>query len=393
MTRATLRVFFGLGAALALSACGPDPEPATAATPPPTTATTTVATGPATPPAGSEPSAEQRKEAARAAFAAKDYAKARSELDAVLAKNPNDVDALKLLSDVHAAQGDAPGTTDALLRATKADNGKDEILALAAAKHLYDARRYDDAITVTQLATKANDKSVPAWMYMGLAQIAKEDYAAASETYAKLTTAMPDEPLLWAELAANQAAAGKADDAKKSAKTALEKWTDARNPKSTKDIKFGKGAEEIVKISRAYRRAGDAKAAEGALGKYTVAKDETAPQVDVERGLLRVASKDGKGALAAATKAKAAKGDGYAPAHLVEAGAAAVSKKSDEAKTHLAMYDQGATPDLAWERKWIETLAAGAPAAPAGDTKAGDTKAGDTKGGTGAPKPTPAPKK
>ncbi len=384
MTRATLRVFFGLGAALAVSACGPDPEPTTGANPPTTTTSTAVATatGPATA-TPAEPSVEQRKEAAKAAFAAKDYGKAKTELDAVLAKNPNDVDALKLLSDVHAAQGNPAGTTDALLRATKADNGKDEILALAAAKMLYDGRRYDDAITVTQMATKANDKSTPAWMYMGLSQVGKGDYAGAAETYAKLTTAMPDEPSLWAELAANQAAAGKADDAKKSAKTALDKWTEARNPKTTKDIKFGKGAEEIAKIARAYRRAGDTKAAEGALSKYTVPKDETAPALDIERGLTRVASKDAKGALAAATKAKAAKGEGYAPAHLVEAGAAAVNKKPDEAKTHLAMYDQAASPDLAWERKWIETLAAGGGEAPAGAAKAG----------AGAPKAPPAEKK
>ncbi len=372
MTRATLRVFFAPGAALLLSACGPEPEPTTAATPPPAASTTAVATATVAPPPA-EPSPEQRKEAARAAFAAKDYAKAKSELDAVVAKNPNDVDALKLLSDVSAAQGDKPGTTDALFRAAKADNGKEEVLALSAAKHLYDAHRYDDAITVAQMATKANDKSIPAWMYLGLAQVGKQDYAAAAETYAKLTAAAPDEPSFWADLAANQAAAGKADDAKKSAKTALEKWTDARNPKSQKDVKFGKGADEIITIARAYRRAGDVKAAEGALAKYTVPKDETAPAMDVERGLARVASKDGKGALAAAAKAKSVKGEGYAPAHLVEAGAAAVNKKPDEAKSHLAIYDQGAVPDLAWERKWIESLAAG--------------------GGEAAPKGPAAPKK
>jgi tetratricopeptide (TPR) repeat protein len=362
MTRATLRVFFGLGAALAVSACGPDPEPTTAATPPATTTTATGVATAATPPPAAEPSVEQRKEAAKAAYAAKDYAKAKTELDAVLAKNPNDVDALKLLSDVHTSQGDLAGTTDALFRAAKADSGKDEILALSAAKHLYDARRYDDAITITQLATKSNDKSVPAWMYMGLSQVGKQDYAGAAETYAKLTTAMPDEPSLWADLAANQAAAGKTDDAKKSAKSALDKWTEARNPKTTKDIKFGKGAEELVVIARAYRRAGDVKAAEGALAKYAVPKDETAPVIDVERGFARIASKDGNGALAAAKKAKAAKGEGYAPAHLVEAGAATLNKKPDEAKTHLGMYDMGAMPELAWERKWIETLAAAAPA-------------------------------
>jgi len=369
MTRATLRVFFGLGAALAVSACGPDPEPTTAAAPPPATSTATAAPTATTPPPPAEPSAEQRRESAKTAFAAKDYAKAKSELDALLGKNPNDVEALKLLSDVHAAQGNPSGATDALFRATKADNGKEEILALSAAKHLYDAKRFDDTIAVTQLATKANAKSIPAWMYLGLAQVAKEDYAGAAETYAKLTTEMPDEPSLWANLAVNQAAAGKADDAKKSAKTALDKWTEARDPKSTKDIKFGKGPVEIIKIARAYRRAGDAKAGEGALAKYSVAKDETAADYDVEKGLLRVASKDGNGAAAAAKKAKAAKGDWFTPAHLVEAGAAALGKKADEAKSHLAIYDQAAIPDLAWERKWIETLASGTSAAPATGAK------------------------
>jgi predicted Zn-dependent protease len=371
MTRATLRVTFLLGAALAVSACGPDPEPTTAANPPTNgTATATAATTAATtPPPAAEPSAEQRREAAKAALAAKDFGKAKSELDAVLAKNPNDLDALRLLADVHAAQGDTPGATDALLRAAKADNGKDEILALSAAKHTYEARRYDDTITVAQLGTKANDKSLPLWGYLALAQVAKQDYAAAAETYAKLTTAAPDEPFYWAELAQNQAAAGKADDAKKSAKTALDKWTEARDPKSKKDIKLGKGPNEIIKIARAYRRAGDAKAGEGALAKYTVAKDETAADIDVEKGLLRIANKDGNGALAAAKKAKAAKGDWFTPAHLVEAGAAALGKKPDEAKSHLAIFDQAPLADLAWERKWIETLATAAPAAPAGGAK------------------------
>jgi hypothetical protein len=368
----TLRLLLVLSTT-ALTACGPDPEPTTAAAPPPPA--TTAAPAPTTPPPPAEPSAEQRKEAARAAIAAKDFAKARTELDAALAKNPNDVDALKLLHEAAAGQNDSAGATDALFRAAKADNGKDEVLALGAAKALYDARRYDDAITVTQAATKTNDKSVPAWMYLGMSQSAKEDYAGAAETYGKLASVLPDEPRVHADLALAQAAAGKNDEAKKTAKTALDKWNEARAPKSQKDVKYGKGAEEIARIARAYRRAGDAKGAEATLAKYAVPKDETAPMLDVERGLARLASKDGKGAAAAATKAKTAAGEGFAPAHLVEAGAAALAKKPDEAKTHLAMYDKGASPDFAWEKKWVETLASGDAAKPAADkTPTADAK-------------------
>ncbi len=376
----TLRLLLALSTT-ALTACGPDPEPTTAATPPPPA--TTAAPTATTPPPPAEPTAEQRKEAARAALAAKDYGKARTELDAALAKNPNDVDALKMLNEAAVGQNDAAGATDALFRAAKADNGKDELLALGAAKGLYDARRYDDAIAVTQLATKANDKSAPAWMYMGMSQTAKEDYAGAAETYGKLAGLLPDEPHVHADLALNQAAAGKTDDAKKTAKAALDKWTEARSPKSKVDVKFGKGAEEIARIARAYRRAGDPKGAEAALAKYPAPKDETTPLLDVERGLARVANKDGKGAQAAATKAKAAVGEHFAPAHLVEAGVAALAKKPDEAKAHLGMYDKGATPDFAWEKKWIEGLAAG------DASKAPEKKPiADTKKPT-----TPAPKK
>lgn len=367
MTRQTPPLF-ALSLVLGIAGCGPDPEPTTASNPPMPTATAAPTPTATTPPPPAEPSAEQRKEAARAAIAAKDYGKAKSELAAALAKNPNDVDALKLLADVAAAQNDTAGSTDALFRAAKADGGKDEVLALAAAKSLYDARRYDDAIAVTQMATKSNDKSIPAWMYMGMSQTAKEDYAGAAETYGKLASALPDEPHVHADLALAQAAAGKTDDAKKTAKSALDKWSEARNPKTTKDIKYGKGADEIARIARAYRRAGDAKGAEAALAKYNVPKDETAPMLDVERGLARLASKDGKGAATAATKAKAAAGEAFAPAHLVEAGAAALAKKPDDAKMHLAAYDKAATPDFAWERKWVESLSS-ADSKPAADTK------------------------
>ena len=115
-----------------------------------------------------------------------------------------------------------------------------------------------------------------------------------------------------------------------------------------------------------YRRAGDAKAAEGALGKFPVAKDETAPMLDVEKGFARLASKDGKGAAALADKATKAAGDGFAPAHLLHAGVSAANKKADEAKGHLAAYDKTAADPtkLAWERKWVEDLLAGG-----GDTK------------------------
>lgn len=356
----TLRLLLALSTT-ALTACGPDPEPTTAAAPPPPTTTAE----PAPPPPPPEPTAEQRKEAARAALAAKDFAKARTELDAALAKNPNDVEALKMLNEAAVGQNDAAGATDALFRAAKADGGKDELLALGAAKALYDARRYDDSLAVSQLATKANDKSAPAWMYLGMAQNAKEDYAAAAETYGKLAGLLPDEPHVHADLALAQASAGKNDEAKKTAKAALEKWTEARSPKSKIDVKFGKGAEEIARIARAYRRAGDPKGAEAALAKYPVPKDETTPLLDVERGLARVASKDGKGAQAAANKAKAAVGEHFAPAHLVEAGVAALAKKPEEAKTHLGMYDKGATPDFAWEKKWLEGLAAGDASKPA----------------------------
>lgn len=385
VTRPMLAVLWTLGAA-GLAACGPEPEPQTAATAAPSVSAPAT-TAPTPPPPPPEPSADQRKETAKAAIAAKDWAKAKGELDAVLAKEPNDVAALKMQAEVATGQNDAAGATDAYFKAAKADGGKDEVLSLAAAQGLWAQRRYDDLVGLMAMTTKANEKSMAAWMYLGMGQTAKLDFAGAVDTYTKLTTNFGDEPQLWAQLALAQVGAGKADDAKKSAKTALDKWNDARNPKAGKDVKLGKGADEIVLIARAYRRAGDAKAAEGALAKFPVAKDETAPMIDVEKGFARLASKDSKGAATLADKATKAAGEGFGPAHLLRAGVLAMTKKPDEAKTHLAAYDKTATDptSLAWERKWVEDQIAGA-----GETKpAGDKKAGGEK----KPAAPPPPKK
>lgn len=370
VSRPVLAVLWTLGAA-GLAACGPEPEPQTAATAAPSTSVSVTASAPTPPPPPPEPSADQRKETAKAAIAAKDWLKAKSELDAVLAKNPNDVAALKMQGEIATGQNDAAGATDAYFRAAKADGGKDEVLSLAAAQGLWAQRSYDDIVALMAMTTKANEKSMAAWMYLAMGQSAKGDFAGATDTYTKLTAAFGDEPQLWADLALAQASAGKADDAKKSAKTALDKWNDARNPKGGKDVKLGKGADEITMIARAFRRAGDVKAAEGALAKFPVGKDETAPMVDVEKGFARLASKDAKGAGAQADKALKAAGEGFAPARLLAAGVAAVGKKSDDAKAHLAAYDKAAADPtrLAWERKWVEELLAGG-----GDAKAGDKK-------------------
>jgi Flp pilus assembly protein TadD len=334
-----------------------------------------------------EPTSEQHKANAKAAIDAKDWAKAKSELQAVVAKDPNDVEAHKLLGQVAEAQNDAAGATDAYVAAAKADGGKDEVLALAAAAGLYAQRRYDDLASLMQMVTKNNAKSQPGWIYLALAQEGKEDWAGASETWGKLTQSWPDEPKLWAGLAAAQGAAGKADDAKKSAKSALDAWKAARDPKAKKDVTLGKGADEIATIARAYRRAGDPKGASAALDRYPVPKDETAPLLDVERGFAKLAQKDTKGAATLADKATKAGGDNFAPAHLLAAGVAAASKKPDEAKTHLAAYDKLANPPsrFAWERKWIDTLVAGgaaeAPKAPAAPAKSGP--APSKQGGAG----------
>lgn len=375
-----------LPVALGLAACGPDPEPQTAATPPVASTSppaTTQALPPAPPP---EPSAEQRKANAKAAMDAKEWNKAIAELQAVVAKNPNDVEAYKLLGQIAEAQNDAAGATDAYYGAAKADGGKDEVLALAAAAGLYSGRRYDDLIGLMQADTAKNPKSLPMWMYLALGQEGKGDWNGAAETWSKMTAQWPDEPKLWAELALTEATAGKPDDAKKSAKTALEKWTDARGAKAKKDVTLGKGADEIVLIARAYRRAGDVKAASAALDKYTVPKDETAPMIDVERGFVKLAGKDGKGAAKLADKAAKAGGESFAPAHLLAAGVAMEQGKGDDAKMQLAAFDKLVPhpAHLAWERKWVETLE---PANGKGNGKEGGAKApaggGKAAGGGG----------
>ena len=347
--------------------CGPEPEPETAAKRPmPTSTVTATAT---TPPPPVEATAEQHKAAGKAAYEAKDYAKARFELNAVVAKDPNDVEAHTMLGEIHSAENDAKGATDEYYAASKADGGKNEQLALTAALGLSGQKRFDDVITLMQLTTKANANSVPAWMYLAMAQTAKGDYAGASETYGKLTQTMPDEPMLWAQLAVSQAAAGKKDDAKKNAKAALDKWTEVRDPKSKKDVRFGKGADQLAIVARAMRRAGDAGGALAALGKYTVPKDETAPMLDVERGMAKRAKKDAS-AKADADKAVKAAGDSFAPAHLLMAGLAADAKKPDEAKAHLSSYEKFAGSDYgyAFEAKEIEA-AMNAPADPPKDPK------------------------
>jgi len=386
VSRPMLAVLWTLGAA-GLAACGPEPEPQTAVTAVPSASAPASTTAPTPPPPPPEPSADQRKETAKAAIATKDWAKAKSELDAVLAKNPNDVAALKMQADVATGQNDAAGAADAYYKAAKADGGKDEVLSLAAAQGLWAQRRYDDLVGLMSIVTKANEKSMAAWMYLGMGQTAKQDFTGATDTYTKLTSSFGDEPQLWAELALVQASAGKADDAKKSAKTALDKWNEARSPKSTKDVKLGKGADEITMIARAYRRAGDPKAAEATLAKFPIGKDEAAPMIDVEKGFARLAAKDGKGAAALADKATKAAGEGFAPAHLLHAGVSALGKKADEAKAHLAMYDKAAADPtkLAWERKWVEDVLAGG-----GETKPTGDK---PKAGGAKPAPAPTPKK
>ncbi len=365
MTRATLRTILVLTAATGLGACGPDPEPQTAATPPPPP----TATAPATvePPPPAEPTAEQRKATARAALDAKDYAKAKGELEAVVAKDANDVEAWKMLAEASNGLGDRARATDALLAAARADGGKDQILALAAGRALYDQRRYEDLVGLMQTVTQADPKSTPALMYLALGQNGKSDWAGAEATYRKLTELEPDEPQHWAQLANVQAASGKADDAKATAKKALDAWTEARKPKTTKEIKLGKGAEEIALIARAYRRAGDPKAAQSALDKYVVPKDETAPLLEVERGLAKLAAKDTKGAEKHALNAVKAGGEGYAPARLLLAGIAAAQKKPDDAKAQLDAWSKLTTDPsaFAWEKQWVEGLIAGGGAAPA----------------------------
>ncbi len=333
-------------------ACGPEePEPKVGGVvPPPPTTTQTATTTP--PPA--EPTLDERRKSAKAAYDAGDWAKAQAELEIIVGKEPTDGPSQAMLADIYASKGDKRAA-DAYLAATKADGGKDERLALMAAKSLFDQRRYDDVVTVSTAATKANEKSMPLWMYLGLSQQAKLDWAAASETYGKLTTAWPDEPELWADLANAQVGAGKVPEGKKSAKTALDKWTEVRGAKNTKEVKLGKGPDELCSIARAMRRAGDANGALGALGKYTIAKDELAVTIDIEKGFAKHALKDDKTAYQSADKALKLSNNGSAPAHLLLAAVAIDQKHPEIAKAELGVYDMlGGEIAYAWDRKSLE---------------------------------------
>lgn len=344
-----------IGAVL-LVACGGEPEPKVAPPPPVASSSTPPVASVTTPPPPKEPTLDERKAKARAAIEANDWATAKAELEAVVAKKGDDTEAQRLLGDVHTRLGNLAGAADAYLAAAKADGGKDEPLALTALAALAKQKRWDDAIAVAQLALKTNGKSLPIWLNLGLAQERKGDSAGALDSYGKMTAAFPDEPELWARLAVAQADAGKKDEAKKSAKTGLDRWSDARDAKKKKDVKLGAGAQEISMIARAYRRAGDANAAIGALGKYAIPKDETATEIEVEKGFALRAKKDAKGAEAQAKKALASGGDGYAPAHLLWAGVSVDQKKADDAKKHLADYKAkiGDDATFAFDAKEIE---------------------------------------
>lgn len=339
-------------------ACGPDPEPVTAAKPP--TPSVTAPPPASTTPPPAEPTAEQRKASAKAALDAKDWAKAKVELGAVLAKSPDDVEANKLLGQAFEGEGNPAGATDAYAKASKADGGKDEQLALTAVGGLFAQHKFDDVVALASLAAKANEKSRPLWMFLALGQDGKSDHAGASETWGKLTTGWPDEPQLWAHLALSQATAGKADDAKKTAKTALDKWKDANKAKGGKEVQLGHGADELALIARAQRRAGDLKAALATADVYKPAKDEITPSLDIERGFAKAFSKDAAGAKKHAELLLKAKGDGFAPAHLVLAAAHLAAKKVDDAKAELAKYDGAGVEGgkghhrFAWERKAID---------------------------------------
>ncbi len=327
-----------VGAALLVACGGEEPEPKVAKPPVAASTSAPASASVTTPPPPAEPTLDERKAKAKAAIDAKDWATAKAELQAVIAKKPDDAVAQRWLGDVHTAQGNYPGATDAYLAASKADGGKDEGLALAALDGLRKAKRWDDAISLAQLALKSNDKSMPLWLSLGLAQQHKGDHEASIDTYSKMTVAFPDEPELWARLALAQAHAGKKDEAKKSAKAGVDAWLAARDPKKKKDVKLGAGAEEIAMLARAYRRAGDANGALGALGKYAIPKDETATELEIEKGFALRAKKDLKGAEAQVKKALASGGDGYAPAHLLWAGISVDQKKLDDAKKHFADY-------------------------------------------------------
>lgn len=363
--RKPLALLFAPAVLVPMIACGPDPEPQTAAKPP-TPSVTAPPPASSTPPPPAEPTAEQRKAAAKAALDAKDWAKAKVELGALLAKQPDDVDGNKLLGQAFEGEGNAAGAAEAYAKASKADGGKDEQLALTAVGGLFALHKHEEVVGLASIAVKANEKSRPLWMYLGLSQAAKGDHPAAIETWTKLTAGWPDEPQLWAHLALSQATAGKADDAKKSAKTAVDKWKDANKAKGGKEVQLGHGADELALIARAQRRAGDPKAALATTDLYKANKDELTPSLDVERGFAKAFNKDGAGAKKHAELLLKAKGDGFAPAHLVMAAALLALKKTDEAKAELAKYDAGKHHWFAWERKALEDWAnsAGAVAAP-----------------------------
>ncbi len=343
MSRAQQHLFLLVGAgaigAALLAACGGDePEPAVAKAPVAVSSSAAPSASIVTPPPPAEPTLDERRAKAKAAYAANDLATAKAEVQAIIGKKADDVFANRLLGDIETKQGNYPAATDAYFAASKADGGKDEGLALAALDGLRKAKRWDDAIQLAQLAAKGNDKSMPLWLNLGLAQQHKGDDAAAVETFTKMTTAFPDEPELWARLALAEALAGKKDEAKKSAKMGVERWSEARDPKKKKDVKLGAGPEEIGMLARAYRRAGDPNDALATLAKYKVGKDETATELEIEKGFALRAKKDLRGAEAQVKKALAAGGDGYAPAHLLQAGIALDQKKMDDAKKQLAEY-------------------------------------------------------
>ena len=346
----------GVVLGVVLGGCGEEgPDPAVGGVKPPPTATATAATvATVTPPPPAEPTIDDHRKAAKAAYDAGDYTKALPELEAVVAKEPGDVTSQTMLGDVYSSKKDKRAA-DAYFAATKADGGKDERLALMACKPLLDQRRYDDVITAASTGAKSNEKSMALWMYLGLAQTGKMDFAGATETYQKLTTAWPDEPELLAELANAQVASGKKDDAKKTAKLALDKWTEVRSPKNNKDVKLGKGPDELCSIARAMRRNGDAGGALATLGKYTVAKDELAGPMDIEKGFAKHQMKDDKTAYQNADKVLKLTSNASAPAHLLLAAVAIDHKKLDVAKAELGAYDMlGGDIPYTFDRKEIE---------------------------------------
>jgi tetratricopeptide (TPR) repeat protein len=347
--------FFALLSIGGLLACGEEgPDPAVGGVKPPPTSTTTATTVATTPPLPAEPSLDDRRKAAKAAYDAGDYAKAMPELEAIVAKEPGDAASQTMLGDVYTAKGDKRAA-DAYLAATKADGGKDERLALLACKTLLDQRRYDDVIMASQAGAKSNEKSMALWMYLGLAQTGKMDFAGSVETYQKLASGWPDEPELLANLANAQAANGKKDDAKKTAKAALDKWTEVRSPKNNKEVKLGKGPDELCGIARAMRRVGDASGALNALGKYTIAKDELSSPLDIEKGFAKHQMKDDKTAYQNADKVLKITNNGSAPAHLLLAAVAIEQKKLDIAKAELGAYDMlGGDIDYTFDRKEIQ---------------------------------------